>query len=68
MLPKDPHSRARGRSFSRFSDLYLDPQMGALLPLLFGRKVDDAFVQQKLAGIGDRLDQLDNDRESVGSR
>jgi glutathione S-transferase len=47
------------RSFSRFNDLYLDPPMRALLPQLFGSKLDDSFVQQKLGEIGDRLDQLE---------
>jgi len=59
MLPEDSRGRARVRSFSRFNDLYLDPPMRALLPQIFGRKLDESFVQQKLAEIGNHLDQLE---------
>jgi glutathione S-transferase len=59
LLPKDPEGRAKARSFSRFHDLYLDPPLRALLPQVFGKKLDDAFVQEKLAEISGRLDQLE---------
>ncbi len=58
LLPKDAEGRARVRSFSRLNDLYLDPPMRALLPQLFGKKLDDAFIQEKIAELNGRLDQL----------
>jgi glutathione S-transferase len=58
-LPKDPEGRAKARSFSRFHDLYLDPPLRALLPQVFGKKLDDTFVQEKLVEISGRLDQLE---------
>jgi len=57
LLPKEAHDRAAVRYFSRLNDLYLDPPFRALLPQLFGKKLDDTFVQQKLAQVSDRLDQ-----------
>ncbi|MGO9607986.1 MAG: glutathione S-transferase family protein [Candidatus Binataceae bacterium] len=59
LLPKDAEGRARVRAFSRLNDLYLDPPLRALLPQLFGKKLEDAFVQEKIAEIGNRLDQLE---------
>jgi glutathione S-transferase len=59
LLPKDAEGRAKVRSFSRFHDLYLDPPMRALLPQLFGRKLEDAFIQDKVTEINSRLDQLE---------
>jgi len=59
LLPKDAEGRARVRSFSRFHDLYIDPPMRALLPQVFGKKLDDTFVQERLAEISGRLDQLE---------
>ena len=59
LLPKDAHDRAAVRSFSRLNDLYLDPPFRALLPQLFGKKLDASSVQEKLSEIGNRLDQLE---------
>ncbi len=59
LLPKDAEGRARVRSFSRLNDLYLDPPMRALLPQLFGKKLDDGFIQEKIADLNRRLDQLE---------
>src|SRR5271156_95740 len=60
MLPKDAEGRARVRSFSRFHDLYIDPPMRALLPQVFGKKLDDTFVQERLAEINTRLNHLES--------
>jgi glutathione S-transferase len=57
LLPKEAESRARVRSFSRFHDLYLDPPMRALLPQVFGKKLDETFIEERLAEINGRLDQ-----------
>jgi glutathione S-transferase len=59
LLPKDAEGRARVRSFTRFHDLYLEPPLRALLPKLFGQKLDDKFVEEKVAEINSRLDQLE---------
>jgi glutathione S-transferase len=59
LLPKDAERRAVVRSFSRLNDLYLDPPMRALLPQLFGKKLDDGFIREKITEIGNRLDQLE---------
>jgi len=59
LLPKDAASRALVRTFSRLNDLYLDPPFRSLLPQLFGKKLDVSFVQEKLAEINNRLDQLE---------
>lgn len=59
LLPKDARGRAAVRSLNRLNDLYLDPPFRALLPQLFGKKLDGTFVQEKLAEIGNRLDQLE---------
>ena len=58
LLPKDAEGRAQARSFSRLNDLYLDPPMRALLPQLFGKQLDAGFVEEKIAELGSRLDQL----------
>ena len=59
LLPKDAEGRARTRAFSRLNDLYLDPPMRALLPQLFGKQLDPGFIQDKIAELNNRLDQLD---------
>jgi glutathione S-transferase len=59
LLPKDAEGRARVRAFTRFHDLYLEPPLRALLPKLFGQKLDDKFVEEKVAEINSRLDQLE---------
>ncbi|HKM99366.1 MAG TPA: glutathione S-transferase family protein [Candidatus Binataceae bacterium] len=59
LLPKDAEGRAKVRSFSRLNDLYVDPPLRALLPQLFGKKLDDGFIQEKIAEINNRLDQLE---------
>lgn len=59
LLPKDAEGRAKVRSFTRFHDLYLDPPMRALLPQVFGKKLDETFIQERLAEINRRLDQLE---------
>lgn len=59
LLPKDAEGRAHVRAFTRFHDLYLEPPLRALLPKLFGQKLDDKFVEEKVAEINSRLDQLE---------
>jgi glutathione S-transferase len=59
LLPKDAEGRARVRSFSRLNDLYIDPPMRALLPQLFGKKLDGTFIQERIADLNNRLDQLE---------
>ena len=59
MLPKDAGGRARARLLSRFSDLYLDPPLRALIPILFGRTLEEKLVQDRVAEIENRLDQLE---------
>src|SRR5271170_6243952 len=59
LMPKDARGRARVRWFTRLNDLYLDPPFRALLPQLFGKQLEAAFVEQKLAEIAGRLDQLE---------
>jgi glutathione S-transferase len=60
MLPKDAEGRAKVRSFSRFHDLYMDPPMRALLPQVFGKQLEAGFIQERLADINTRLDQLES--------
>jgi len=59
MLPTDAEGRAKVRSFSRFHDLYMDPPMRALLPQVFGKQLEAGFIQERLAEISTRLDQLE---------
>jgi glutathione S-transferase len=59
LLPKDAESRAKVRSLSRFHDLYLDPPLRALLPKVFGKELDGKFIQDKIAEVNNRLDQLE---------
>ncbi len=59
LLPKDAEGRARVRSFTRFHDLYLEPPLRALFPKLFGQQLDDTFIQEKVAEVNNRLDQLE---------
>ena len=47
------------RAFTRFHDLYLEPPMRAVFPKLFGQQLDDKFIQEKMAEINNRLDQLE---------
>jgi glutathione S-transferase len=60
LLPKDAEGRAQVRSFTRFHDLYLEPPLRALFPKLFGQQLDDKFIQEKVAEVNNRLDQLEN--------
>ena len=59
LLPRDAEGRARVRSFTRFHDLYLEPPLRALFPKLFGQQLDDTFIQEKVAEVNNRLDQLE---------
>ena len=58
LLPKDAEGRAKVRAFTRFHDLYLEPPMRAVFPKLFGQELDDKFIQEKIADVNNRLDQL----------
>jgi len=59
LLPKDAEGRARVRAFTRHHDLYLEPPMRALFPKLFGQQLDAKVIEEKLADISTRLDQLE---------
>ena len=59
LLPKDPEGRARVRSFTRHHDLYLEPPMRALFPQLAANPRDSKLVEEKLADISNRLDQVE---------
>jgi glutathione S-transferase len=59
LLPKDAEGRAKVRAFTRFHDLYLEPPMRAVFPKLFGQQLDDKFIQEKIADVNSRLDQLE---------
>jgi len=59
LLPKDPQSRARARSFGRFSDLYLEPLFHVLFPQVMGAEKDQQLITTTLAEISTRLDQLE---------
>lgn len=59
LLPKDAEGRAKVRAFTRFHDLYLEPPMRAVFPKLFGQPMDDKVVQEKIADVNNRLDQLE---------
>jgi glutathione S-transferase len=59
LLPKDAEGRAKVRAFTRFHDLYLEPPMRAVFPKLFGQKLDDKFIEEKITEVNNRLDQLE---------
>jgi glutathione S-transferase len=59
LLPKDAEGRAKVRAFTRFHDLYLEPPLRAMFPKLFGQKLDDKFIEEKVAEVNNRLDQLE---------
>ncbi|MSQ48016.1 MAG: glutathione S-transferase family protein [Deltaproteobacteria bacterium] len=59
LLPADAEGRAKVRACTRFHDLYLEPPMRAVFPKLFGQKLDDKFVEEKIKEVNSRLDQLD---------
>lgn len=59
LLPKDAEGRAQVRAFTRHHDLYLEPPMRALFPKLFGQQLDAKVIEEKLADISTRLDQLE---------
>jgi glutathione S-transferase len=60
LLPKDAEGRAKVRAFTRFHDLYLEPPMRAVFPKLFGQKLEDKFVEEKITDVNNRLDQLES--------
>jgi hypothetical protein len=53
LLPKDAEGRAHVRAFTRFHDLYLEPPR-APPAKTFGQKLDDKFVEEKVAEINSR--------------
>lgn len=59
LLPKDPESRAKSRSISRFHDLYLEPPLRALFPQVSAKEKDQKLIGEKLAELKTRLDQLE---------
>ncbi|MBI3303382.1 MAG: glutathione S-transferase family protein, partial [Deltaproteobacteria bacterium] len=70
LLPKDPEGRARVRSFTRHHDLYLEPPIRALFGQMNPKTRDAKVVEEKLADVTNRLDQvevmLSNDPWAIG--
>jgi glutathione S-transferase len=60
LLPKIPEERAKVRLLTRFHDLYLDPPLRALFPQLNPKTRDEKIVNEKLAELQTRLDQLES--------
>ncbi len=59
LLPKDAEGKARVRNFTRFHDLYLEPPFRAVLMKLFGVKLEESFIKEKIDEVNNRLDQLE---------
>lgn len=59
LRPVDPLARARMRLIGRFADLYLAPSLGALFGQMNPKTRDAKLVAEKLAELGQRLDQLE---------
>ena len=59
LLPKDPESRAHARSISRFHDLYLEPPLRAMFPQVNPATRDQKVVDEKLAEVTTRANQLE---------
>ncbi len=59
LMPKSPEARAKVRVLSRFHDLYLEPPLRAMFGQLNPKTRDAKLVDEKLADIATRLDQLD---------
>lgn len=59
LLPKDPAARARARMLSRFHDLYLEPPLRAMFAHLNPATRDQKLVDEKIAEVNTRLDQLE---------
>lgn len=59
VLPGDARARAWARFLSRFHDLYLEPHVRALFPLVAPAGRDQGKVAASLAAIQARLDQLE---------
>jgi glutathione S-transferase len=59
LLPKSPEARAQVRVLTRFHDLYLEPPLRALFAHMNPKTRDEKVVNEKLAEINTRLDQLE---------
>ncbi|HYB90130.1 MAG TPA: glutathione S-transferase family protein [Candidatus Binataceae bacterium] len=59
LLPKSAEGRARVRLFTRFHDLYLEPPLRALFPMMNPKTRDEKVVAEKLKDLSARLDQLE---------
>lgn len=59
LLPKDAEARAKARGISRFHDLYLEPPLRALFPQVSAKEKDTKLIEEKLAEMKTRLDQLE---------
>jgi len=59
LLPGSPEDRAMTRTFSRFHDLYIDPPFRALIARVDPSRRDQKVVDDKLAELNIRLDQLE---------
>jgi glutathione S-transferase len=67
LLPKSPEARAKVRLLTRFHDLYLEPPLRALFPHLNPKSRDEKIVNEKLAELQTRLDQLESMIAEPGS-
>lgn len=59
LMPRDPLARARARFFARFHDLYLEPPLRGLFPLLGREAADAPAVAAKLAEVAKRLAEFE---------
>jgi glutathione S-transferase len=59
LRPADPLARARVRLLGRFADLYLAPALAGLFGQMNPKTRDAKVVAEKLAELGQRLDQLE---------
>ena len=60
LLPKDPEGKARVRSFTRHHDLYLEPPVRALFGQMDPKNRDAKVVEEKLADVTNRFNQLES--------
>jgi glutathione S-transferase len=59
LLPRSPEARAKVRLLTRFHDLYLDPPLRGLFGQLNPKSRDEKVVNDRLAELQTRLDQLE---------
>jgi glutathione S-transferase len=60
LMPRSPEGRARVRQFTRFHDLYLEPNLRALFSHLSPKTRDEKIVNERLTEFNQRLDLLES--------